>query len=105
MTTGVSVGNGELHVRFGVWSLTTSLSNVAETSLTGPFSWWKVVGPPRVSMVDRGVTFATCDDVGVCIRFHEPVNAALPFGLVRHPGCTVTVTDSNALRSLLTARR
>ena len=66
--------------------------------LAAPMSFGiKVLGPPHLSFTDRGVTFATNRDLGLCIRFHEPVPAIAPFGLLRHPGATVTVADPLAL--------
>ncbi len=57
-----------------------------------------------MSVADRGVTFATTTDRGVCIAFHRPVPAALPQGLVPHPAATVTVADPEALISAVVAR-
>jgi hypothetical protein len=94
----------ELHVRFGPWSLRTPLSNVTDVRRTGPYAWWKVVGPARVSAADRGVTFATTNEAGVCVRFREPVPAALPGGVLRHPGATVTVARPDELVELLATR-
>ncbi len=58
----------------------------------------------RLSMVDRGITFGTNGDRGVCIRFHRPVPAADPFGLLRHPATTVTVADPEGLVAAVTRR-
>jgi hypothetical protein len=104
-TTGVTVGATELSVRFGPWSLVTPLDNVAGTEETGPYSFIKVAGPAHLSLSDRGVAFCTRRSAGVCIRFHEPVPAIAPLGLVRHPGATVTVADPAGLRELLAAER
>jgi hypothetical protein len=100
-TSHVEVDGAELRIRFGPWSLATPRSNVAGTAITGPYQLLKVVGPPRISLADRGVTFATNRHSGLCIRFHEPVAAALPFGLVHHPAATVTVEDPAALADVL----
>ncbi len=91
LTARVEVADGEFHARFGPWSVTTSLDNVESAEVTGPYSWPKVIGPPHLSFRDRGVTFATNAERGVCIRFREPVTALLPGGLLKHPGLTVTV--------------
>lgn len=100
-TAYVEVDDDELRVRFGPWSLRTTLDNVAEVTPTGPYRWWKVAGPPRLSLADRGVTFATTAAGGLCIRFREPVPAALPRSLVRHPSATVTVATPAALADAL----
>ncbi len=95
--TGITVGEHHLTVRFGPWSLRTPLANVAGAKVTGPYSWPKVIGPPHLSFVDGGVTFATSTERGVCICFVEPVGALAPFGLLRHPAATVTVADPEGL--------
>lgn len=103
-TAHVDVDDREFHVRFGPWSLRTPLDNVESAELTGPYSWWKVAGPAHISLADRGVTFATSTERGVCVRFRQPVPAALPRGLVRHPAATVTVADAEGLVAALAAR-
>jgi hypothetical protein len=96
-----------LEVRFGPWTVRTTLDNVADAEITGPFSVWKVIGA-RVSMADRGLTFGTNTEQGVCIRFRQPVRGFEPTGLLRHPGLTVTVADPSTvagrLRNLSAAR-
>jgi len=80
-------------ISFGRWSLSTTPANIAGVTVTGPYRRWKVAGPPRVSWSDRGITFATTDRGGVCVSFHTPVHAIVPFGLLRHPSATVTVAE------------
>ena len=99
--SSVVVQDDELLVRFGRWSVRTPLANVESTEVTGPYSWPKVVGPAHLSRRDRGWTFATNPDRGVCIRFRRPVRGMDPLGLIRHPGLTVTVEDTAALAELL----
>lgn len=103
-TTHVDVDDRELSVRFGPWSLRTPLANVRALTIAGPYSWWKVGGPARVSAKDRGVTFATTTARGVCIAFHRPVPAALPRQLLAHPAATVTVADPEGLIAAVVAR-
>lgn len=100
----VDVGDDMLDVRFGPWRLRTPISNIAGTEISGPYQWWKVAGPARLSLADRGVTFATTTRAGTCIRFHEPVAGIDPFGVIRHPGLTVTVDDPQALCDEIRAR-
>ncbi len=95
------VGRGRLDVRFGPWRLATGLGNVRGTELVGPFAVRKTAGPARLSLVDRGITFATNKTRGVCVRFHGPVKALDPFGLIRHPAATVTVADPQRLAARL----
>lgn len=83
----------ELSVTFGHWSLSTSPANVASATVTGPYRWWKVAGPPRLSLVDRGITFATTAAQGVCLQLREPVGAIDPLHLIRHPNITLTLAE------------
>ncbi len=99
--SSVVVRGDELLVRFGRWTVRTPLANVEAAEVTGPYSWPKVIGPAHLSLTDRGLTFATNPERGVCIRFVEPVRGMDPFGLLRHPGLTVTVEDTAALAELL----
>lgn len=100
-TAEVVVSDDELRVRFGLWRLRTPRSNVASVERTGGFQWLKTAGPAHLSLVDRGVTFATSGDDAVCVRFVEPVRAMDPTGRLRHPGMTVTVEDPSALMAAL----
>jgi hypothetical protein len=93
----VDIEDGELTVHYGPWSLSTPLANISSASITGPYRLWKVAGPPHLSVRDRGITFATSTERGVCLRFHEPVGGIEPTGKLRHPGVTVTVDDPEAL--------
>ena len=97
----VVIDGDELTATFGRWSVRTPLANIAGASVTGPYAWPRVIGPAHLSMSDRGLTFATNADEGVCIRFHRPVHGIEPLGLVRHPGLTVTVDRVAALAELL----
>lgn len=102
-TTRLDIADGRLHVRFGPWSVTTTLDNVAGAEATGPYTWFKVAGPAHISLKDRGLTFATNTRRGVCIRFKEPVTGIDPGGLVKHPALTVTVDRPDDLVAALTA--
>jgi hypothetical protein len=97
----VHVVGDTLTIRFGPWTIQTMTSNVDSAEKTGPYQWWKVIGPPRLSLKDRGATFATTTAGGVCIRFREPVAGALPGGWLLHPGVTVTVDEPDDLVALL----
>jgi Protein of unknown function (DUF2795) len=98
-------GEPVLRARFGTWLLETPCANVVDTTPTGPYSLLKTIGPPHLSLSDRGVTFATNGGSGLCICFRTPVGAIDPLGVVRHPALTVTVDDVDGLaRSLATCR-
>jgi hypothetical protein len=98
----VEVNDLALSVRFGPFLTTTPWTNVADVTVSGPYRWYRAIGP-RLSLKDRGVTYGTAPDRGACISFHEPV-AGL-FGSRRvHPGLTVTVEDPDALAAAVRAR-
>lgn len=103
-TAWVDVDGTELRARFGVWVVRTPVANVAVTQATGPFQVAKVIGPAHLSLVDRGLTFATNADSGLCVRFHEPVRGIDPLGWIRHPALTLTVADVGGLALALGAR-
>ena len=98
----VHVTEEQLDARFGPWRVRTPLANVAGTERTGPYTRPKTVGPAHLSFADRGITFATNAEAGLCIRFVEPVTGIDPFRLIRHPGLTVTVADLDGLEAALT---
>jgi len=100
-TTSVTVADGALSVRFGLWRLRTPLANISGTEVTGPYSFVKTAGPAHLSFTDRGVTFATNGERGLCMRFREPVRALDPSGRLLHPGATVTVDDVDGLAEAL----
>jgi hypothetical protein len=92
---------GRFTARFGPWRVETALENIASTETTGSYTPLKTVGPAHLSLSDRGLTFATNDQRGLCIRFHTPVRGIDPLGVIRHPGLTVTVDDVDGLRTAL----
>jgi nitroreductase len=92
----VRLADGELDARFGWWRVRTPLSNVSGTRITGPYRWWRVIGT-HVSLADRGLSFGTNTDRGLCITFTDPVPGMEPTGRVRHPGLTVTVAEPERL--------
>lgn len=99
----VEVTDSQVVAKFGPWVLRTPRSNVVGATVTGPYAWAKVVGGPRLSVRDRGLTFATSTQRGVCVRFHQPVSGVLPVPFLRHPGLTVTVDDPEGLVQALRA--
>ena len=102
-TTWVEVDDTSLRARFGLWTLDTARSNIEQVTSTGGYSFLRTAGPAHLSLADRGVTFATNGDRGVCVRFLEPVIALDPTGHLRHPGATFTVADPDALVAALTS--
>ncbi|SFQ63984.1 hypothetical protein SAMN05421810_11197 [Amycolatopsis arida] len=96
----VAVEGAELVARFGRWLVRTPRANVRDARVTGPYSALRAVGV-RLSLADRGLTFGTNADAGVCVEFGEPVRGGDPFGLLRHPALTVTVAEPEALAAQL----
>ncbi|HEX8761710.1 MAG TPA: hypothetical protein VF734_17455 [Pseudonocardiaceae bacterium] len=103
-TAAVQVGDGELAIRFGPWKVRTALTNVAATTVTGPFGFLKTAGPAHLSFADRGLTMATNGARGLCITFREPVRGIEPTGVLRHPAVTVTVADCQGLAAVLASK-
>jgi len=99
--SSVTVDATHLTVRFGPWLLRTERSNLSGAARTGPYRLHRVAGPARMSLADRGITFATTTEPGVCLSFHRPVRCLDPFGVLRHPAMTVTVTDPDGLLATL----
>jgi len=89
---GLELDADGLRVRFGPWLVETPLRNLAGAEATGPYRAFRVFGV-RLSLADRGLTFGTTTQGGVCLRFREPVRGIDPWGLLRHPGLTVTVSE------------
>jgi hypothetical protein len=97
----VRVGAGVFEVRFGPWHLETPIANVTSCEETTGYSLLRTAGPAHVSFADRGVTFATNGERGLCVRFATPVPALDPLGRIRHPAATVTVEDLAGLERAL----
>ncbi|WIX90843.1 hypothetical protein [Amycolatopsis sp. DG1A-15b] len=89
---GLELDAAGLRVRFGPWLVETPLGNLAGAEATGPYRAFRVFGV-RLSLADRGLTFGTTTQGGVCLRFREPVRGIDPWGLLSHPGLTVTVSE------------
>jgi hypothetical protein len=97
---GLELDHTGLRVDFGHWRVRTPVANIADAEVTGPYRAVKVLGA-RLSLADRGLTFGTSTDDGVCIAFHQPVRGIEPLGLLRHPSLTVTVTEPELLTGVL----
>ncbi len=100
-TSYVEVDDDGLLVRYGPWSLRTTRANVASTERSGPYTFLKTAGPPHLSFSDRGVSFATNGEAGVCVQFHTPVPGIDPTKRIKHPGATLTVRDLDGLLAAL----
>jgi len=93
----VELTDEEFEARYGPWRVRTTVSNIADVDVTGPFAFFKTAGPARLAITDRGLTFASNGDRGACLSFHSPVAGIDPFGLIRHPTLTITVLDVDGL--------
>jgi hypothetical protein len=102
-TATVTLDDERVVVRFGPWSCETPVSNVREVCVTGPYRGYRAIGA-RGSFADRGLTFGSTTAGGVCMLFREPVRGLDPFGLMHHPGLTVTVADRERFASSLRRR-
>jgi hypothetical protein len=102
-TCEVRVGGGRLLARLGPWHVQTALDNIADVAITGPYTFVKTAGPAHLSLADRGLTFATNGDRGVCLMMGEPIPGIDPFGLLRHPNLTLTVADCDGLADAVQA--
>ena len=100
-TARVLVEDGELRVRFGLWSLRTPLGNIVSVETTGGFGFLKTAGPPHLSFSDRGITFATNGEHALCVQFRTPVAGIDPTKRIKHPGATMTVADPEGLATAL----
>ena len=96
----VEVGD-EVHIAFGPWHMRFPRADVADVQETTDYWLPKVAGPPRLSLVDGGITFATNRERGLCIRLERPHPGIGPFGVLKHPGATVTVDDIDGLTHAL----
>ena len=97
----VQVGARHLEARYGRWRVITLLTNVSRVEITGPYSFIKTAGPPRLGITDLGLTFASNGDRGVLLTFREKVSGLAP---LRHPELTVTVAEPEEFVELISSR-
>jgi hypothetical protein len=91
-TAHVTLTAEQLVARFGPWTCETAIGNVRDVCRTGPYHWYKAIGP-RGSFVDRGLTFGTTTRGGVCVLLRQPVPGLTPVDPLRHPGITLTLAE------------
>ena len=97
----VDLDGEEFEARYGPWRVRTPVSNIAGAEVTGPYSFFKTAGPARLAVTDRGLTFASNSDRGVCLSFRSPVSGIERSGRIRHPELTATVRDIDSLVAAL----
>ncbi len=91
-TAHVTIAADLLVACFGPWTCHTTPANVRQVCMTGPYRAYRAIGP-RLSLADHGLTFGTATRRGVCLLFDESVTGIDPFGVIRHPGLTLTVAE------------
>ena len=87
---GVTITDGQLTARYGLFTLSTPLENVVGGHLTEHYRWYTAIGI-RLSFADDGLTFGTSTRRGVCIHFDDKVGGVIPGK--SHSALTVTVAD------------
>jgi hypothetical protein len=100
-STSITISEDMLRVRFGTWRVRTPLSNIVQVEITGPYRFLKTAGPARLGLTDRGLTFATNHEQGVCMDFRQPITGIDPLGVVHHPNLTLTPADCDGLARAL----
>jgi hypothetical protein len=93
----VEVDVEEVHIAFGPWHMRFPRADVGDVTETTGYWLPKVAGPPHLSFKDRGITFATNRERGLCMQLSTPHPGIGPLGLLKHPGATVTVADIGGL--------
>lgn len=101
---GVWLDDDVFVATFGPWRLSTPTSNIAGAHVDGPYKAWRAIGA-RLSLADRGLTYGSATDRGVCVHFRRPVPGLEPTGLLRHPTLTVTVAQPGMLVEALERAR
>lgn len=97
----VTVTPAELVARFGAWRVRIPRDDIDTVHVTTGYGVLKTIGPPRLSLRDRGITMATNRSRGLCVHARTPMRGIDPLGLIRHPALTVTVDDPEALARAL----
>ena len=96
---GVAVTDeGLLVATFGLFKVTSPLTNITGAHVTRNYRWWTAFGV-RTSRADDGLTFGTNHEAGVCIHFSEKVPSVLRRS--GHSALTVTVADLAGLTRAL----
>lgn len=97
----VDVDGGRVRIRFGPWRTELPVTDVTGVEHSGGYAFVKTAGPAHLSFADRGITFATNGDRGLCLELARPARVRLPVGHLSCPGITVTVADPEALAEAL----
>ncbi len=90
--------DGLLLATYGRARVTTPLTNVDHTEISGPHRWWTAVGL-RLSLADDGLTMGTNHHAGLCLGFVEPIPRVI--GLRSHSALWVSVAEPEALAAAI----
>ncbi len=100
---GVTItASGDLHATFGWKSVTTPISNIDHTEISGPHRWYTAVGM-RLSFADDGITFGTNHHRGLCIGFVDKIPSVI--GPRKHSNLWVSVEDPEGLAAAIDLAR
>lgn len=100
---GVTIsGDGLMTITFGRATVTTPISNVDHSTISGPHRWYTAVGL-RISFADDGLTFGTNHRRGLCIEFVEPLPKVI--GFRDHSALWVSVADPEGLARAIDSER
>ena len=94
----VDVVDGTLTARFGRFSATTPVANIASWRIEGPWKWITAIGVRR-SIRHADITFGGSPAGGVRLDFHEPIKVAR----LATPALYLTVEDLDSLGEALAA--
>src|SRR6478735_1375341 len=101
----VRVDDNGFEAVYGPWRVASPWSNVVGVERTGPYRRWRIAGPARLSLVDRGITLAATTAGGVCLRLRQPVKGIDPLGIIRHAGVTLGVDRPDEFVRVVEQRR
>ncbi len=95
----VDITDDTLTAKFGWFTASTPIANIASWRIEGPWKWITAIGVRR-SFRHADITFGGSPAGGVRLDFREPIKV----GPVRTPAVYLTVEDLTALGEALAAR-
>jgi hypothetical protein len=95
----VDITDDTLTAKFGWFTATTSIANIASWRIEGPWKWITAIGVRR-SFRHADITFGGSPAGGVRLDFREPIKV----GPLKTPAIYLTVEDLEGLEEALAAR-
>ena len=95
----VDLGDDSLTARFGRFSATSPIANIASWRIEGPWKWITAIGVRR-SFRHADITFGGSPVGGVRLDFREPIKV----GPIKTPALHLTVEDLEGLGAALATR-